>query len=246
MAKHLASGMAELSAIDPEAIIARHEPDYERTTAWYLPWSDLMMVMFILFVVLFVFAAKREAIPKFAEQGAPTEATPVSGVRPEQGRVVSGPVMRVNLDDVGQRLEEAVGEVNPVTVSRDLLVNEGGVTVSLPGGEFFSKGGAAIAREARPVLDEIARELALTQTLVYITGFADAEAARGTRFKSAWDMASARAASVAEYFTTVAALPPERFVVQGMGQHRPLVPNTSRVNFSRNQRVEIRVTDESY
>jgi chemotaxis protein MotB len=217
-------------------------PAERRPTAWFLPWSDLMMVMFILFVVLFVFAAKHNTLPTFHGSGDKARAGQESD---DSDPVVREEVVRVDLSGIESRLNQSLDERIP-TVTSDWFDRGRGLTVGLPAEHFFAAGSHELSAEGRKVLRGVAQELSLTNTLVFVTGYADHKALDGGGHESPWDLASLRASQVVRYFTEVAGLAPERFVIQGVGMHKPLVPNTTQMNWSRNQRVEIRITDEPY
>jgi chemotaxis protein MotB len=59
------------------------------------------------------------------------------------------------------------------------------------------------------------------------------------KFPSNWELSTARAMSVVKYLYKVEGISASKLAAVGHGEYRPLVPNTTRENRSRNRRVEI-------
>ncbi|MFW6324847.1 MAG: hypothetical protein ACOC0U_07265, partial [Desulfovibrionales bacterium] len=107
-------------------------PRRERS-GWSVPWSDLMMVMFILFLILFVYSTGWKTIPPdftfFSGQTAG-----ISSGRSSDG--VSS--MQLHLEGIYARLQEKVPE-SP-TVIRISHHPDRGILITLNGEAFFSPG----------------------------------------------------------------------------------------------------------
>ena len=64
------------------------------------------------------------------------------------------------------------------------------------------------------------------------------------RFPSNWELSIARAVSVVKYFADAGNINPQRLSAVGYGETRPLVPNNSPANRTKNRRVEIVLATE--
>jgi chemotaxis protein MotB len=80
---------------------------------------------------------------------------------------------------------------------------------------------------------------------VRVEGHTDNVPIHTARFPSNWELSIARAVSVVKYFAAAGKINPQRISAVGYGETRPLVPNNSPANSSKNRRVEIVIATES-
>ena len=76
---------------------------------------------------------------------------------------------------------------------------------------------------------------------IAVAGHTDERPIFTSRFRSNWDLSSARAVSVIHHILQETDIPPYRMVVQGYADSRPLVPNNTEEQRALNRRVEISV-----
>ena len=81
--------------------------------------------------------------------------------------------------------------------------------------------------------------LASKQGDILVQGHTDNIPISTARFRSNWDLSTARAVSVAHELFTGGILNQKRFQVAGFADTRPLVENSNRAGRARNRRVEI-------
>jgi len=79
-----------------------------------------------------------------------------------------------------------------------------------------------------------------TDNLIQIEGHTDNQPIRSPQFPSNWELASARAASVVRLFAE-AGIAPQRMVVIGYGEFRPVEPNDTIERRARNRRVTLNI-----
>lgn len=115
----------------------------------------------------------------------------------------------------------------------------------------FKSGSDILNDDFYPVIARIRDGLLHVPGSIKITGHTDNIPIHTTRFRSNWDLSSARAASVLhallgkDKFDTEhklkkgKKLQPDRFVIVGYADTRPLYPNTTVENRARNRRVDI-------
>jgi len=109
---------------------------------------------------------------------------------------------------------------------------------------LFSFGKADINPGGLAFLEKMA---ALIQKIPYpvrVEGHTDNVPIHTVRYPSNWELSIARAVSVVKYFAESGRINPQRLSAVGDGQTRPLVPNDSPANRTRNRRVEIVLATE--
>ncbi len=221
-----------------------NEEKYENQTleltdasSWAIPWSDLMMTMFILFAVLLVYTlSERDIKDAMAKETgskgktAPMEKSVLPPFSPEQLLEASRQsVKEANLDDV------------EVTLGADRSVK-----VSVRGPMLFDLGSAELRDATKEFLRKMAAVLKKTPNEVHVIGHTDNFTIHSELYPTNWELSAVRAAKVARYLIEQGSLEPERFVILGSAMYRPAVPNTSPENKQKNRRVEIIITRDVY
>jgi len=117
--------------------------------------------------------------------------------------------------------------------------------VSFSDSSYFQPGSERIAPEMIPVLERVANVvLASPNTTVVVMGHTDNVQINTDRFRSNWELSSARAASVVTELLRLAPIPANRIIAQGMADTRPLVSNATPEGRAQNRRVEVQIVGE--
>lgn len=103
----------------------------------------------------------------------------------------------------------------------------------------FRSGSAELVTDYFGVMEEIRAVLMLQPGGIQVQGHTDSIPISTERFRSNWDLSSARAVSVAHELMRGGYLDENRFRVTGYADTRPLAPNDSAANRARNRRVEV-------
>lgn len=103
----------------------------------------------------------------------------------------------------------------------------------------FSSGDARLNPSFRPILAKVHGVLLDTDGLIAVAGHTDDRPISTPRFASNWELSTARATSVVHALLAMNMLSPQRFVLEGYADTKPLVPNNSADNRARNRRVEL-------
>ncbi len=90
-----------------------------------------------------------------------------------------------------------------------------------------------------PLLDKVTKILKSSEGQIVVAGHTDNIPIFTERFRSNWELSSARAVSVAHEMMRATKIPSSRFLVQGFADTKPIVPNNSIANRAKNRRVEI-------
>lgn len=121
----------------------------------------------------------------------------------------------------------------------EMEVRDQAVVIRMMEGRAFEPGSAVIKPSFIPVLENIREALSLVKGDIVITGHTDDQPVESSLYRSNWDLSAARAVSVTHKLLEFERLPRERFVVRGVADTEPLVPNEDEESRARNRRVEI-------
>jgi chemotaxis protein MotB len=227
---------------------------------WAVPWSDLMMTMFVLFAALLAAQTmhgraeqkKQQRIheielqqvlverDKIVNQDQPkpapvAEPLPVPAPAPDQGL---GSPTTIN---VLAESSDAVRASNLQNVEIALLDDQS-VKVSVQGPMFFAAGKADLRPEVMNFLDRLAIVIGRTPYDIRIIGHTDDRAIKTDMFPSNWELSLVRASRVARYLIDAGGIDPSRFMVMGRGEYAPVSANTDEQSLALNRRVEIIIT----
>ncbi len=118
---------------------------------------------------------------------------------------------------------------------------DGRIVVSFPVSVAFPSGSAELTTGFLLVLDKLSSVLAQTKGEITIAGHTDSTPIATERFRSNWDLSTARAVSVVHYWLEKASLSAARLTAQGHADSRPLIPDASLTDRAANRRVEISI-----
>ncbi|MDC0335385.1 OmpA family protein [Pseudodesulfovibrio sp.] len=210
---------------------------------WAVPWADLMMVMFVLFVVLFIYASTHQDVKVLFSQSSAEKAQASSTLDPLMG-LIGQIASRADTRGSKEIIRMAENQVlyrsraDGVSVVREAT---GRIRVSLRGDLFFGPNEEALKGDSSQYLQEIAEVVKLSVGTVHVVGYASADESQGTE---SFTLSTSRAADVADYLITEFEVDPKRVIITGRGAYHPELPSTSEANQSLNRRVEIVITNE--
>jgi chemotaxis protein MotB len=172
---------------------------------------------------------------------------------------------QLHITDLGQRLNVALAQrVQELSryrsdffgKLRDILGNRPDIRVVgdrfvFQSEVFFDSGQAVLRPEGRAELDKLASALLDLEKqipseinwVLRVDGHTDTRPLGGTsQFKTNWDLSAARAISVVQYLISKG-VPPQRLVAAGFGEFQPIDPGTTEEAYSRNRRIELKLTE---
>ena len=121
------------------------------------------------------------------------------------------------------------------------------ITIRFPGDPTFQSGSADLSPDIIPVIKKLANILDSSSVSLAISGYTDPVPIHNSRFRSNWDLSTARAVSVAHVLLNNGSFVAEQVIVAGHAYGYPLVPNDTKENRAINRRVEITIkTDEGF
>lgn len=103
---------------------------------------------------------------------------------------------------------------------------------------LFNSGAATLARSGESLLEKLVPVLMATDSLIFIEGHTDDQPIQSESFSSNWELASARATEVLQFFV-IEGVAKEKLRAVSYGDTKPLVPNDSDAHRQKNRRVSI-------
>lgn len=128
--------------------------------------------------------------------------------------------------------EKVQGEVKVTKDGMYITLQEQGQNV------FFQSGQADLNENMAQVMDKIAPALKSLSAKheILVEGHTD-DVPTARVYASNWELSTARATSVVRYLVKERGIPPARISAVGYGEYRPLAPNDTPENRSKNRRV---------
>jgi len=245
-------------------ITALERRKIEGAPRWMVTFADLMALLFALFVLLLSFSnvdsdsfnknagPMRDAFLKGEKVLATTSQQTAQPGQAGPGRSKAKPQPKlsstagiVQFDNQQKAKRSFLWQFRrsmerELASSRVLLIDEGDrIVIRFPGATSFIPGGADLAGDFGPTLLRIASILRATQGQILVSGHTDNSPISTARFRSNWDLSTARAVTVVHFLMEKAGVKPSRITVRGFADSRPLVKNTTPENQAKNRRVEI-------
>ena len=141
-----------------------------------------------------------------------------------------------------KRLQKALER--DITEGRlDVEGDQNAVTIRIQEKGAFPSGSADVVRAFRPLLERITKVLETTDGHIAIAGHTDDRPIKTRRYRSNWELSTARAVTVVHNVLAISKLDESRLEVRGYGSSIPLVPNDTKENRRQNRRVEIIVSN---
>ncbi len=119
-----------------------------------------------------------------------------------------------------------------------------GLVVSFKQAALFPSGEDAIAPEATPSLEKVAGAIIQIPNPVRLEGHTDSRPISTKRFRSNWDLSSARSIALLEILTTRFNVPPGHISIAGYADTAPMDSNETEEGRARNRRVDIVILNE--
>ncbi len=221
-----------------------------RTDAWLATFADTMTLLLTFFVLLYSFSTVDAA--KFKQiatslQSVLTGETGKSildfnvknGEVPLVGEPVPTTDANTNTEDIYEKVQSFIKE-RKLEATVVIKTNNRGVIIKLRENILFQSGKAEIIANSKPVLDSIYGLISNFPNDIVIEGHTDNIPISNNQYKNNWQLSSARALTVLEYFVGIKGQThPERFKSIAYGEYQPIAPNNSDVNRALNRRVNI-------
>lgn len=118
-------------------------------------------------------------------------------------------------------------------------VRNGKMVIELANNILFESGKTEIKEEGQAALTELAAVLqSIANRAFLVTGHTDNVPISASKYKSNWELSTARAVNVVQYLQD-AGVSPKNLAAAGYGEHDPVAPNETDEGKALNRRIEI-------
>jgi len=120
-----------------------------------------------------------------------------------------------------------------------VVFRKGQMILQLPSGILFASGQAELSKEGQTALSEVLNVLSEFKDRRFaIAGHTDTDPIKSKKFKSNWELSTARALTVVQFMIS-AGFPATNVSAVGFGEFDPVAPNDNEANKQLNRRIEI-------
>ncbi len=212
----------------------RRRRDTENTDRWVISYADFITLLFAFFAVMYALSAiDAEKLEKFAL--SMKKAFKADSVI-DTGRIIPELSSNNSLGHLEAEIRSALKNMDSnVMIRRD----ERGMIISIGAGFLFEPGDAMLKEDAIKGISELALIFRNIPNRILIEGHTDSLPPSNAVYKSNWELSALRAIAVLRVFVERFHLPPERFIVAGYAQYRPIRENTTPEGRAMNRRVDI-------
>ncbi|RWZ59753.1 flagellar motor protein MotB [Halobacillus fulvus] len=256
--------------------LRRKQKNQKDSPKWMTTYADMVTLILVFFILLFSMSqinlVKFEAVsesfrnrmifdfyPSAVEEDYPTEQTKIQENGEENNEFeeptetpdhIAAELEEKQSEEDLRELKEEVDQYLEENQLSDIISanqTERGIVLVLEEQLLFETSRAEILEGARPFLSKVGTLLGNIPNAVKVEGHTDSRQISTFRFPSNWELSGARASSVVRYLLEqTEGLSPERFTAVAYGETRPVAPNDSEENWSKNRRVEIVILHPRY
>ncbi len=230
----------------------KKHPEHVNHERWLISYADFITLLFAFFVVMFAVSktdsakvgrftesfSKAIGIDTFPESGAgllPSGTTPLSKGDPEAPMALAP-----ELAELQAELDSLRGG-NELPAGLLVLQRRNELVIRLSDGLFFAPGDDTLSESSLKAMRRLASELERRKVDVRVEGHTDDRPIHTPRFRSNWELSTARATSVVSVLAE-AKVSAARLSASGYGEFHPVGPNTSEEGRRMNRRVDIVVS----
>ncbi|MDO9021163.1 MAG: flagellar motor protein MotB [Deltaproteobacteria bacterium] len=221
---------------------------------WLISYADFITLLFAFFVVMFSSSQiDQRRLGAFSEsfagatgvtvvpRGSDGLMTATTNSPPAPARrEVTNPQVVFSLQDLASTLNRALSR-NAGMESVRVIRRRNDFVLRMPENVFFESGDNSVKEGAQVILATLARTLKVFPIDMRVEGHTDANPIRTSRYRSNWELSTARATSVLQVLAG-ASFPPEQLSASGYGEFHPIATNATDDGRQQNRRVDIVVS----
>lgn len=211
--------------------ILLEEPE-RRRFRWAVPWSDLMMTMFVMFAVLYIYQAGHREF-EFRPETRTMHTSSQGDRKTEKVSPEKFP------SEVFDRTLNAIEEEFVSNFSEVEFAEDKAIRISMAADLLFDPGRAELKNAAKYQLRQIADILKQNSLAVNVAGHTDITPIHSERYPTNWELSAVRAVNVARFMMETCGVSSNRFFLTAHSYHQPVRPNDTLRNRALNRRVEI-------
>jgi len=217
-----------------------------RSPSWSVPWSDLMMTMFILFVVLYAYQSVKKEFLSPAGLGGYGMKTFDTPIMESGGSGLDNPIGPTNgfIEKMYNLSKQTLTDEKLQEFASVELVADKTVRIILTGDLLFDSGQTVLKENAKQSLTKVATILRQTNYAINVVGHTDNIPIHNENFLSNWDLSAIRASAVTRYLINKMKIPANQFYVSGHSHYQPRQSNDTVAGRAANRRVEIIISQD--
>ncbi len=246
----------------------KHPPEHENHERWLVSYADFITLLFAFFVVMF---ASSQTDKGKAQQVSDSVKKALEG---EKMSSVIAAVLGGTIDRKGQGNAQMHGpggsQTPPADTKKDKLVEllpslrvlseelkteieagrieihmqARGLVVSFNQAALFPSGEDVVTPDAMPSLEKIAAAMRKIPNPVRLEGHTDSRPISTARFRSNWELSSARSIALLELLTNRFGVRASGISVAGYADTAPVADNDTDEGRAKNRRVDIVILNE--
>lgn len=233
---------------------------HENHERWLVSYADFITLLFAFFVVMFATAQQdkskarevAESVREAIEHGQLSAAlnSIVNRAKPPadskwmkqeprpKASHQQAPATRADLAKSLDALSKALEpELNSGKISLELDTR--GLVISLREAAFFASGDDTISSTSYPIIDKIAQVVRPLTNPLRLEGYTDSVPIHNSRFRSNWELSTARSIAMLELLRERYQYPAERMSVAGFAENAPADTNDTEEGRAHNRRVDL-------
>lgn len=251
----------------------RHIADTDNHDRWMVSYADFITLLFAFFVIMYSISSVNEGkyktlsdslgeafsnkeqqvneIDAIQTDTLPTTIQPIPLENPatvdvEKRRELSEEILkeRQQLSQVSGQFEQVLAPfINDNLVS--VKKNDYWIELEMNSEMLFLSGESELSKKAIPVLKKIVEVINSLPNMINIEGHTDNVPIDNVKFRSNWDLSSARATSVVHEFVKEGITPP-RLSAIGYGEFHPIGDNKIEAGRFKNRRVVLVLMSQAF
>lgn len=217
----------------------------QKNAGWLYTFNDMMTLLLVFFVLIFSLGTLNVQDIQSAQLSLQSGL----GIFEAGKKTSIGIVAPLATYDIGtatftKKLEESLEDLNSKN-GIGVTYDDKAIIIALEDAVLFQSGSADINSDGLLVLDNIGSSvLNSISNPVRIEGHTDTDPIHTKKFPSNWELSTIRSVNVLKYLVDNSKILPKRLSAVGYGDTKPLFPNDTPENKSRNRRVEIVITTD--
>jgi chemotaxis protein MotB len=231
----------------------KKHPEHVNHERWLISYADFITLLFAFFVVMFAVSKTDSAkVGRFTESfskaiGIDTFPESGAGLLPSGSTPMPKGDTEVQTMNLAPELAELKAELDSLRATNELpsgllvLQRRNELVIRLSDGLFFAPGDDALSESSLKAMRKLAKELEARKVDIRVEGHTDDRPIHTPRFRSNWELSTARATSVVAVLAD-AKVSPIRLSASGYGEFHPVGPNATDEGRRQNRRVDIVVS----
>jgi chemotaxis protein MotB len=151
---------------------------------------------------------------------------------------------KMSIDAIKAKLDKFAAD-NGIQSTLVTSIEERGLVVSIQETLLFQSGSASITAQARAILEKVSTVLAAAPNLIRVEGHTDNLPIHTAQFPSNWELSVIRATNVVQILQSDG-ITPDRLSATGYGEYRPISPNDTDAERSKNRRIDLIILRSKY